>query len=171
MKWSNIVDQWLGMRQRDRNALVLLSLVVLPIILFVALIQPMQRNALETNSRLTERQALHSWLLLVGGDAKAKRQRAAQHTDGEIKAGIDQQISEKILKTAQLFSINIQKYERDNNDALRVWIESSRFEQLIPFVQALSEQGIMVMNLNVDSAGTPGVVNARGTWFSTQATP
>lgn len=69
------------------------------------------------------------------------------------------QLSELAAKRAQ---VRISRFQPSGDDEAQVWLDKVEFDQLLDFLLRLEQDySLVVDNLSVNTANSPGVVNAR----------
>lgn len=157
--FNNVIAYWEALNQKDQRAITVLAIVLVPILIWYLLIFPVTEKRSELQDTLSEKKALNTWLIDVGPMAKAIARRSGTIS---IDAS-DQDLSSNIIRVAQKYQLELQKFELDNKNGLRVWFENIRFDHFVSFLNELSNTlGIMPQNLSIDRQKADGIVNVRG---------
>lgn len=149
--FQSIADQWALLNERDRRALTVLIPVVILLVVWFGLIQPLQqRHALAQNqlnaAQHTFQEVVAKAPLLVG--------QASTTVTGSANLNTD------LRRHANRLGISIVGLEPDG-DLLRVRIDEARYSQLVRWLAVLEQEGILADQLTLEARNRPGLVAAR----------
>lgn len=143
------------MPQRDKVALLVLSIFLAALILVYGVFLPSINFQAQARENYTEEQALYSWLnsqrsVISGLSTDLGRQRPKE-------SGSPLTI---VNRSAKEFQLTLKRVQPESSGLLRVWVEDASFDNTLKWVDKLNQQGLMITELNVDRV-TTGVVNLR----------
>lgn len=148
--------RWQAMPLRDRRAFAALSLFLGAVLLWLAIIAPAFRFAANAHERLGAARADFSWMT---GHASEARQ-AAQSAARGLPAG--QSLMAVVSSSAGQAGINLQRFEPDGAQRVRVSIENAAFTDVMRWVVLLEQQyGLRVSAFTADAVAEPGIANIR----------
>lgn len=151
-----MIQNWLqSLSERERKMVVYGGIAAI-FILILGIILPLNRTVWQTHARIEQKREDLAWMRSVAPQlAAAGGQVIAPATQDSLIVVVDRAARESGLGAALTSS------EPSGQGGLRIRLEKARFDVIVAFLARLSEQhGIQVESATMDSAGTPGVVNA-----------
>jgi general secretion pathway protein M len=142
-----------GRSERERRMLLGLGLAFVATVVF-GFILPLDRRVKEAHVRIDQKQADLLWMRQVAPEV-AGTTPPPQTSQESLTVLVERSARESGLSQA------ISGSEPNGPGAINVRLEKAPFDTLILWLVRLSQQnGIRVDNATIDSAGTPGLVNA-----------
>lgn len=150
--FQSIADQWALMGERDRRALSILIPVVVLLLIWFVLVQPLQQRHSLAKAQLNAAQSTLQ-------EVVAKAPRLMGQTNTATGAG-NTNLNTDLRRHANRLGINIVGLEPDG-DLLRVRIDETRYSQLVRWLAVLEQEGILAEQLTMEARNRPGLVSAR----------
>ena len=144
-----------AMPQRDRTALLGLSLFLGVLLLIYGVFVPVIDFKTQARERFAHQQELYVWLdsqrNLVAASSIIAPNKPTPKAESPLTL---------VNSSAKKFELTLKRVQPESNGSLRVWIENANFDDAIKWVEELGEQGLNIKELNIDKQ-KPGVVNLR----------
>lgn len=157
---------WQQLNNRQQRLLMLAGAVVLGVVIYVGIWEPLALSRQAERERVSEQQALYDWLNAVAPVAEQLQREAGRASDlgGRSLLGV----TDATARAAGLAG-SLSRIEPAGDGQVRVWLENADFTTTMNWLQQLSlEYPIEVSHLGMDRAGSDGQVNVRLT-LSTNA--
>ena len=140
---------------RERRLIVTAALVAIVALVFLAVVQPLDRYRDELEARVESQRELVGWMR---GAVKVLRERGpargAPVTGGSLLAMTDASARDAGLAGA------IRRIQQEGDDAVRVRLESASFDQIMLWLENLKRHnGVIASEMSVDRAEGAGLVN------------
>lgn len=151
-----------NLSDRDRLALIVLSVFVAVLVLVYAVWLPIQHYHQQAQNNYQQQQELLSWLQAQRGAVTSlptDQKKNGQTTSAQLNTSSPLTIVNSSAKALQL---SIKRVEPENNGDLRLWLENINFDTALQWLQQLQQQGLAIREINVDKQGR-GTVNMRVT--------
>ena len=150
------VTQYLNqLTPRDRFALLVLSAFVGVIIILYGFLLPANRYAETSLSHYQQQKELLAWMQANEETARAKANQSSQAIDRS------QSLLTVASSTAKAQGISFKRFEPQGDNALRIWLDQVSFNDMLLWLNSLTEQqGIEIRQINIDRREA-GVVNTR----------
>jgi general secretion pathway protein M len=147
-----LAERFAALSARERYLIMGLAAVVVLIALFEGLL-PLERHVSEAQQRVGRKQADLQWMRQVAPELVGTAPPPA--ASESLLVIVERSARESGLGPA------LAGTEPRGPGALNVRLEKASFDSLIAWLARLSQQnGVRVDNATIDSAGTPGLVNA-----------
>ncbi len=144
-----------AMPQRDRTALLGLSLFLGVLLLIYGVFVPITDFKTQARERFAHEQELYAWLSsqrnLVAASSTMLPNKPTPKAESPLTL---------VNSSAKQFELTLKRVQPESNGSLRVWIENASFDDSIKWVEELGQQGLNIKELNVDKQAS-GVVNLR----------
>lgn len=149
--------RWQAMPLRDRRALLALTAFFLAVAAWLLVITPAFDYAEASRARLASEQQDLAWMTQHANEA---RRAAASARRAGTPPG--QSLLSLVSGSAGEAGINLQRFEPDGAERVRVSIENGVFTDVMRWVVTLEQQhGLKVSAFTADAATAPGVANIR----------
>jgi general secretion pathway protein M len=150
------MNAWLQSLSERERRMVMFGAAIAVVLLVVAVIFPLDRSVSQAQTRVEQKQEDLTWMRGVAPQVAASGPAVVAPSSQEnLIVLIDRSARESGLGTALTNS------EPSGQGGLRIRLEKAQFDIVVGWLARLSEQnGIGVESATVDSAGTPGIVNA-----------
>lgn len=146
-------ERWLQLDLREQRLVLVMAAVVLFFILYSAVWAPLNNNIEAASKKIERQQKLLTWVQ----ESTAKYKSAA----GSNRSNNNGSLSSIVNKTAGRNQILIARMQPQGDD-LQVWIDEVSFNQLLTWLEQLSEkEGISVKAIDITNAQQAGVVKVR----------
>lgn len=151
------VQEWLnGLEQRERLIVLVGGVLVILMMFYAFLIDPLYSGVSERETRIAEKQALLGWMEAQAA-SMPKGGRARPTGGGNVMVLFSQAV-----RRSGLDSYNKGTTPTQNTDGLRVRFEAAPFDKLIPVLGDLSAtHSLMVTQASMETARTTGTIDAR----------
>ncbi|HSC75371.1 MAG TPA: type II secretion system protein GspM [Pseudomonadales bacterium] len=162
---STLQETWFKLRQRfdglpsnDRRALLIMGAVIALSVLYFSLswTRTYQQSAITRYEDVSED---NRWIML---NLPQIRNLANAATKPAASGSADASLINRATTSAKPFGIVFKRFQPEDETGLRLWIEDAEFDQLMRWLAALEQQGILLDQLDIDKqAKQVGVVDAR----------
>lgn len=145
---------WLGLNTREQRLVGSLGGVVL-IFLFYSLVwQPLNDNITNTEKKVVRQQELLVWV-------KQEISRYQANSGNAKRPKNNASLSSIVNQAANRSGIAITRIQPQGDD-LQVWIDNIAFNNLLQWLEQLSQQhGLMIKNIDLDATDINGEVRVR----------
>ena len=152
---SPLAQRWQALPARDRLALLALSVFLLLVLFYLALWQPVQRQAQAARAAFEEQCALFAYMQsrapqVQGRDLQPRASLGPARLQGVVTASAAQQ------------GLVIERLDTEGYGAVQVNLQPVAFAQLLRWIQALEEQGVRVEEAGLDRAEENRVIARLG---------
>lgn len=154
-------ERWQQLALREKQLLIIMSVVVLITLFYFALWKPL-KTGIEKNQLHLKAQT-HALMKIRQQAAEVRQLRSA----GAGKQTIIEDSSSLlglIERSAKQKHINgnLQKVQPEGQREVRVWMENVPFDQLISWLDLLSNRyALQISEISLERGNTPGIVNGR----------
>jgi general secretion pathway protein M len=152
---------WQQLNTRQQRLVVIAGLIVLGLVLFVWVWEPLAESRIAERERVSQQQALLDWLVALTPVAEQLQRESNRGTDlgGRSLLGL----ADATARAAGLAG-SLSRIEPAGEGQVRVWLDSADFVTTMGWLQQLSLQHpIEVSQLSIDRAQRSGQVNVRVT--------
>jgi general secretion pathway protein M len=150
----DVVASWFAALAEREQRIVQLAAVLVPVVLVVAVLLPLDRSVAQAHERLTKKRNDLVWMQGVAPELAASPQPPSAAGESLIVI-VDRSARESGLSGALAGS------EPAGPGGLSLRLQKAPFDTLIAWLARLAQQnGIRVDSATIDSAGAPGLVNA-----------
>lgn len=149
--------RWHGLPLRDRRALAGLSLFFVVLVIWLGVVSPLRGWVARAQADVVTAQDDLAWMQ---ANAAAARRAAASGAAGRLPQG--QSLLAVVNASAGEAGINLQRFEPDGEQRVRVTLENAVFTDVMRWiVQVEQRHGLVVENFSADSLPQPGLANIR----------
>lgn len=146
-------ERWLQLELREQRLVLVMAAVVLFFILYSAIWAPLNDGIEAASKKIERQQKLLTWVQ----EGTAKYKSAA----GLNRSNNSSSLSGLVNRTAGRNQISIARMQPQGDD-LQVWIDEVSFNNLLTWLEQLSEkEGISVKAIDITNAQQAGVVKVR----------
>jgi len=139
---------------QDQRALKLLAIVLVPALLYFALVFPLQRarqtltaDVIEQETALATMQENVARVLASRGASSGKQDRAGRR------------LNQLISDTAPEFNLVVSRLQPKGDNEMQIWLEEASFEDCLRWLHQLETgYGIQIASLNLSAGKASGVV-------------
>lgn len=152
---------WQGLEVRQQRVLMLAAVVLVGVLGYVMVWEPLVEAREAERQRVSEQRALLSWLDALAPVAEQLRQGRQRSEDlgGRSLLGL----ADETARAARLAGA-LTRIEPTGDDRVRVWLDGADFVAAMGWLESFSrDYPVEVRQLQVDRAGSPGQVNLRVT--------
>jgi general secretion pathway protein M len=148
------LEQRLAQLSARERLIVQLGALLVPVLLIVGVLLPLDRSVSQTHARLTKKRTDLEWMQSVAGELAVAPRPPATGAESLLVI-VDRSARESGLAGALAGS------EPAGPAALSLRLQKAPFDALVSWLARLSQQnGIRVDSATIDGAGVPGLVNA-----------
>lgn len=155
-------DWFIGLESRERAALIFGAAALLLFLFYVAVWQPVFGGIDKLETTVREQRDSIQWMQNAAGEVRLLQrtsQRGGKNLGGRSLLAVVDQSARKVGLGPEL-----KRVEPEGSDAVRVWLESAPFDNLILWLGELSsEQGVRVRAITVEGEDVHGRVKSRVT--------
>ena len=146
---QQILNYWQSLKEQEQRLLLIAGAVFIVFFLVMVVFRPLNQAVSDAEAKLKRNHELVSWV------SKSVAQLKSNSTTKVIATG---NISQVVNRTRNRFDIDISKMQ-PNGDSLRLTIDSVEFNQLISWLDELTNKhGVKVENLDIAEGNLPGFV-------------
>lgn len=155
MQIAALQSRWQIMPLRDRRALGSLVLFFVLVGGWLGVVSPAINFARDARAELEQAQEDLIWMQ---ANALAARQAGARPG----QAGVGQSLLTAVNASARSSGLNLQRFEPDGEQRVRVTLENAVFTDVMRWVVTLQQQyGLAIDSFSADAQAQPGIVNIR----------
>lgn len=146
---------WMGLELRERRMVLIAAFVVAAALVYALVWKPLHLAVTHTQEQVTDMRSELVWMqqaagVLEGGGRKAVAREA--HLDGSLLDVVDQ------VARAQGIGKEAMALSQKNDGQLRMEVQAIAFGRLMKLLDALRDQQVKVISMNLTPAGH-GVVS------------
>lgn len=147
-------------RLNDREKLLLWlgSPAALLLIAYLLLWRPLTLEREQLREQVEARQALVGWMQTAALEAKRLQQNRPAASAGAVP------LQQVISTRAAAQGIKLERMQNRDDTQAQLWLDNADFNQLLPFLDHLSRDGVRVEKASLRTAKTPGRVDAQFTF-------
>jgi general secretion pathway protein M len=160
-QFNEIIDQYRrrywSLPPRDRVLINVMAVTVVLVLLWLLVVAPAQRMRGEAAAKLSGQQSTLQWVK----DNESRAQAIAGTTSSAPRKS-GQSLMTTVTASSTQMGLSLKRYEPEGQEKLRVWLENQSFNKTIQWLESLQRQhGMSVVNVAIDAASQPGLVNAK----------
>lgn len=146
---QQVINYWQGLKEQEQKLLIFAGAVFVVFVLVMGIFRPLNQAVNDAELKLQRNHELVNW---VGQSVNKLK------VNSPTRVTSSGSISQVVNSTRSRFKIDISKMQ-PNGDALRLTIDNVEFNQLIAWVDELTNRhGVRVENLDLTQGNTPGFV-------------
>lgn len=154
MNIAEIKAQIAALDKRDQ---VMLGVLVIALVLYILIGQiwlGFMDEREKLNTRVEANDKLISWMMPAVASIKGS-------SGGSSKGAANLSLSQLAQQAAKKSNLKMSRFQPKGREG-QVWLDKVPFEDVLTFMSTLEQQyGVSVLNVAINSANSPGVVNAR----------
>lgn len=147
--------------ERDRMALILLSIFFGVLILLYGMLLPAMDYRHQGRDAYDREQELLTWL--QAQQPAVERLRTQPKAAQQASSTANSSPLTLVNTSAKEFQLTIKRLQPENNGSLRVWMENVSFDNSLKWLHHLQNNGLAVSDISIDEQST-GLVNLRATF-------
>ena len=145
-----IKQKWQQLQPQEKQ-LVLITAVIVGFYLFWLLIwQPLNQNIESTSKKIAKEQELLTWVATQ--TARFEQSKQGTVFRGSLTAAVNQSAKQQGIVVSRM---------QPQQEMLQVWVEDIAFDKLLNWLSQLNQQGIQVVNIDIQQTDVPGVVQVK----------
>ena len=154
LRASPLARRYEELSARERRLVNIGAAVVAAAIVYLGVVDPVQRFHDEALARYHQQQAQFEWMLRHQGEAARQQSAAGQPVR-------NQSLLTLIDQTARGFDLRLASYRSESGGGVSVVVQEQAFNDILRWTRTLAaEHGIRVIQASIDGQGA-GLVNAR----------
>jgi len=144
----------------DREKLLLWggSALALALLLYLLVWRPLSAQNQRLEQLISEKRALVGWMQQAAAEVKQLRQRSPVGGD----AGLP--LQQLITAEAARQRIKLERMQSRSDNEAQLWLDDAEFNQLLPLLDQLNQQGVPLVKASLRATKTPGRVDAQLTF-------
>ncbi|MGK4359461.1 type II secretion system protein M [Ectopseudomonas chengduensis] len=142
---SPLAQRWQTLPARDRLALVALSVFLLLVLFYLALWQPVQRQAQAARAAFEEQRALYAYMQSRAPQVQGRELQPRASLDPARLQGV-------VTASAAEQGLVIERLDTEGFGAVQVNLQPVAFAQLLRWIQTLEGQGVRIEEAGLDRA-------------------
>ena len=147
--------RYLALSERDQKALKLACLCI-PILTYLLLVKPAYDFYQTGKAEYLDNVALLQWMHQQSSNVTASKTSLKKPLES---TSLIQLVSE----TAETHHLSFERMQPEGNRQLRIYAEKISFENLLNWLQAIQDKGVILDNLRIEKAAASGQVSFQGT--------
>ncbi len=154
-------ERWQQLAPREKQLLILMSVVVLITLFYFALWKPLKTGIEDGELRI---KAQTRALMEIRKQAAEVRQLRSSGAASDTTVKDSSSLLGLIERSAKQKKIKggLQKVQPEGEREVRVWMENVSFDQLISWLDLLTNRyGIQISEISLEHGNTPGIVSGR----------
>jgi len=158
---NDLKERWQQLAPREKQLLILMSVVVLITLFYFSLWKPLKTGIEDGELRI---KAQTRALTEIRKQAAEVRQLRASGAGNRNTVKDSTSLLGLIERSAKQKNIKggLQKVQPEGQREVRVWMENVSFDQLISWLDLLSNRhGIKINDISLERSNTPGIVSGR----------
>jgi len=158
------MNAWQQLEPRQRGLIALAGVVLVAVLVYVWLWEPLAEARESARARIAGQQALLSWLEDVTPMAERLRRNSASAPDSGERSLLG--LADETARASGLAG-TLARIEPVGDAQVRVWLEGAEFVGVMQWLETFSRSpSVRVDQLQVDGSGSEGRVNVRVTLVS-----
>ena len=158
--WTELLDKWTRLSARDRWALGGLAVFLIMLLLYVAIVQPINQYRQNANSRYLSNAELVGWI-----ETHRARLSASNTNNTQVSNRRGRSLVAMVNESSREYQLEISRVEPKAQNSVRLWLDAVKFNDLITWFGVLHEQyGIAIQDISIDQTDTAGVVRVNVTF-------
>ena len=155
-----MLNWWGQLAQKERTMLAVAGVILLIFVCWLGVWRPLDRLRQDTVEQLDRQRTEIRWMRAAAGEVArltARNPASRQNRGNQSLLAL----AEQTARQAGLGSA-FRRGEPAASGQVRIWLEGASFEALLGWLDQLdSEQGISVIDSDLERTGVPGMVTAR----------
>jgi general secretion pathway protein M len=144
-----------GRSERDQHILIGGTVIVLMLLLWLLIWQPLLTASSSAESKLEQRRKAYVWMQEAASQINSARGSGAQRGN----SGVSPQ--QQITGAASALGININRIEPQSTGRYSVWVASTEYNSAVRFIESLTVNGMQLHSVNMSLLDLPGMVSLR----------
>jgi general secretion pathway protein M len=158
--WTDLFDKWTRISARDRWALGGLAFFLILIVLYIAIVRPINQYRQNATSRYTSNAELVTWI-----ESNRARLSAPNTNDTQVSNRRGRSLVAIFNESSREYQLDISRVEPKAQNMVRLWLDAVKFNDLITWFGVLHEEyGIAIQDISIDQTDTAGVVRVNVTF-------
>ena len=150
-------ERWNNLTLREKQTVVLGALVVGILIIYLALLSPLNNKVNNMREQIRHDQELLGWMQQTDKQiqalAKTSQPAPTAHATGSLLSIVQKQINRTPLVSS------LKQLHQGENDSVQMSFQQVDFDQLMAWLIQLSQQqGLIVSQMSVTPSTSPGIV-------------
>lgn len=142
---------------REQRTLLLGGSFVLLMVVYFGLIQPFAHQKMLYEQQVSDKMALLTWMHKASAEVN-RLKGAVQATQKKTTKQSLLGLTESLARQHEL-GATLQRIQPSQDEGVQVWLNNAPFDQVLAWLSALSEYGIIVEHINIKRQAASGVVN------------
>ncbi|WP_296052379.1 type II secretion system protein M [uncultured Alteromonas sp.] len=147
-------QKFTALTEREQRLVVLSGVVIVLGIFYWGLWAPLNQSISQQSQLLETNKKLVSWV--EEQSQKAAQLRRTQSAPKRVSGSLPQLVT----STSSNHSLSISRMQ-PQGDEIQVWIDEAPFNNLVSWLNELETRGIVIEQLDVAEANTPGIIKVR----------
>jgi general secretion pathway protein M len=139
---------------RERQILLLGAIVGIPMIIWLAIWQPLLQSNTRWQQQVEQKRTELEWMQQAAAQVIALREGG----DRRAQAGSPEQ---RVTREAGRLVLSVNRIEPGTGNRLNLWFNDADYDKVVRLLDALQTHGFAIENLSLSRQATPGQVNAR----------
>ncbi len=157
-QFQAVMERWRSLAPREQYLLAAGAAVVLALVVFLGVIEPMAKTRAQREMALEQSRALAQRLVMIGAEVRASQGRglvpAARSTS--LLAALDQSIKQSTIGKPWT------RLQPDGDKQAKVWFDSVPFDALAKWLFDLeSRYGVLTQTVDIERDAAAGTVTAQ----------
>lgn len=151
---------FLSLEANERRMLIIAAPLLLIMLLYVGVWEPMVNSVAELRTSTAEQESLLAWMRGAAQEVKQLRGRSGQRTK-PVSGGSLLSLVDRTAKSGRLGTA-LKRVQPDGDQKVRVWLEAASFDDVVRWLTALqTRHGVRVASSVFQALETTGRVDVR----------
>lgn len=158
--WTGLLEKWLRISVRDRWVLSAFALFLVLMVLYMAIVRPINQYRHNASSRYSSNVELATWI-----ETHRARFSASNTNNSQVSNRGGRSLVALVNESSREYQLDISRVEPKAQNIVRLWLDAVKFNELITWFDVLHEQyGIAIQDISIDQTDTAGVVRVNVTF-------
>lgn len=151
---NELMKRFHSLSEREQKLVMLTGIVVVVALFYWVIWQPIANGLVNEEARYTSQQSTLTWV--QEQSVKAQQLRRSAGKSAQFRGSLPQAVNQ----TSGQFDVPISRMQ-PQGDELLVWVDQAPFDQVVAWLNALEEKGIVILQADMAEADLTGHVKIR----------
>ena len=162
-------EWWINLALREKQSLVLGSLVLLIVLLYEILWMPFSHINDSLREQISQDQTLVSWMEKTDQQIQSLKQLTQKNTSITTSAGLLSLLQNEIHHSP--FANNLAQFSQAENNSVQIRFQKINFDSLMQWlIQLWHKHGVSVLRITVTPNGALGIVDVNAQFYIASGT-
>ncbi len=151
---NTLKQKYQALSEREQRLLMVAAVAIVIAIFYFGAWAPLSNGVETARSQQQSQQQLLNWV--EDKARQARRLRQSSSTGRRFSGSLTQAVNQS---TAQ-YSIPVSRLQ-PQEDELQVWVDEAAFDEVLEWLKALEQMGIVILQVDITEADSPGMIKIR----------